>query len=100
MSGFVSELLVFLGAFRTQPILGAFAVIGAAITAIYILRLIARTFFGESDKQWDGLTDLNRRELAASGLLLIPIFFVGIYPVPLLRVIGPGVDAILAGMGA
>jgi len=100
LSGFISELFVFLGAFRTQPVLGAFAVIGAAITAIYILRLIGRTFFGESDKQWDGLTDLTVRELSASGILLVPIFFVGLYPQPLLRVIGPGVDAILAGLGA
>ena len=98
LSGFVSEVFVFLGAFRTQPVLGVFAVIGAALTAIYILRLIGRSFFGESDKQWDDVTDLTPRELVAMGALTVPIFFVGIYPAPMLDVIRPGVEAILAGL--
>ena len=46
LSGFVAELLVFLGLFQTYPILGALGVIGAAITAVYILRLLAKVFFG------------------------------------------------------
>ena len=99
LSGFVSELLVFFGAFRTYPILGVFGVIGAALTAIYILRLIGRTFYGERDSRWDDMTDLVAREKIAAVILLIPIFFVGLYPQPLLRVIRPGVDAILAGLG-
>ena len=49
LSGFVAELLVFLGLFQTYPILGALAVIGAAITAVYILRLVAKVFFGTTD---------------------------------------------------
>ena len=75
-------------------------VIGAALTAIYILRLIGRTFYGDRDKQWDDITDLGPRELIAATILLIPIFFVGLYPQPMLRVIRPGVDAILAGLGS
>jgi len=46
LSGFVAELLVFLGLFKTYPILGMLGIIGAAITAIYILRLLAKVFFG------------------------------------------------------
>ena len=46
LSGFVAELLVFLGLFKTYPILGILGIIGAAITAVYILRLLAKVFFG------------------------------------------------------
>ena len=46
LSGFVAELLVFLGLFQTYPWLGALGIIGAAITAVYILRLLAKVFFG------------------------------------------------------
>ena len=74
-----------------------FGVIGAALTAIYILRLIGRTFYGDRDKRWDDITDLTPREIVAGSALLLPIFVVGIYPQPLLQVIGPGVDAIMAG---
>ena len=47
LSGFVAELLVFLGLFQTYPALGVLGIIGAAITAVYILRLLAKVFFGE-----------------------------------------------------
>jgi len=99
LAGFVAELLVFIGAFRSEPILGAIGVLGAAITAVYILRLIGRTFYGERDPKWDNLTDLTRREFIAATILILPIFYVGLYPQPLLRVIRPGVDAVLAGLG-
>jgi NADH-quinone oxidoreductase subunit M len=99
LSGFMAEVMVFIGAFRTEPVLGAIGVFGALITAVYMLRLVARAFFGERDSQWDNLKDLSPREFIASAVLIVPIFFVGIYPVPFLNVIGPGVDAILTGMG-
>ena len=51
-SSFVAELLVFIGAFRTYPILGVLAVIGAAITAVYILRLLGKVFFGPISDRW------------------------------------------------
>ena len=98
-SGFIAELLVFIGAFRTEPILGALGVLGAAITAVYILRLVARMFFGQRDRKWDNMPDLGFREIVASGVLVIPIAFVGVYPAPLLDVIRPGVAAVLAGLG-
>lgn len=98
LSGFIAELLVFIGAFRTEPVLGALGVLGAAITAVYILRLIARVFFGQRDKQWDGLSDLSLREIAAAGALAAPLLLAGVWPAPFLDVIRPGVDAALGGL--
>ena len=98
LSGFIAELLVFIGAFRSEPVLGALGVLGAGITAVYILRLVARVFFGERDKQWDALPDLTRREIAAAGALVIPIILVGVWPAPFLDVIRPGVDAVFGGL--
>ena len=92
LSGFIAELLVFIGAFRTEPILGVFGVIGAAITAVYILRLLARVFFGPINPRWEQLPDMAGREGFASAVLAFPIFFVGIYPAPFLRIINSGVD--------
>ncbi|MCI0849373.1 MAG: NADH-quinone oxidoreductase subunit M, partial [Chloroflexi bacterium] len=37
LSGFVAEFNIFVGVFRTYPALGALGILGAAITAIYIL---------------------------------------------------------------
>ena len=60
LSGFIAEFMVFTGAFRTYLPLAVLAVVGAALTAVYILRLLARTFLGESDARWQDLTDASR----------------------------------------
>ena len=66
-------------------------IIGAAITAVYILRLLAKVFFGPISPEWDHLTDVSRIEMGAAGMLVFVLLFVGIWPMPLLDVINQGV---------
>ncbi len=94
MSGFIAEFLVFTGAFRTYLPLAVLGVVGAAITAVYILRLLARTFYGEPDVRWSGLSDASVIEKSVGGAFVLVIIFVGVWPEPLMRVINVGVDTI------
>jgi NADH-quinone oxidoreductase subunit M len=94
LSGFIAEFMVFTGAFRTYLPLAILAVIGAALTAIYILRLLARTFMGEPDEQWAGLTDASPVEMSVGAAFVGILIFVGVWPDPLLRVINVGVSTI------
>ena len=94
LSGFIAEFMVFTGAFRTYLPLAILAVIGAALTAVYILRLLARTFYGEPDVRWSGLGEASLVEQSVAGAFVGIIIFVGIWPEPLLRVINVGVDTI------
>ena len=96
LSGFVAELLVFLGLFQTYPVLGALGIVGAAVTAVYILRLLARVFFGPMDERWSGQTDASRLEGFSMLVLVGFIFLVGLFPFPFVRVIDTGVDQLLA----
>jgi NADH-quinone oxidoreductase subunit M len=93
LSGFVAELLVFIGLFKTYPIAGAFAVIGAAITAAYVLRLMAKVFFGPSQAKWAGLADMTRGERATAAVLSLALLVVGLAPFYLIRLIEGGVKA-------
>ena len=86
--------MVFTGTFRTYMPLGILAIIGAALTAIYILRLLARTFMGEADERWADLTDSSPVELSVGAAFVAIIIFVGVWPDPLLRVINVGVQTI------
>jgi NADH-quinone oxidoreductase subunit M len=95
LSGFVAELLVFLGLFQTYPILGALGIVGAAITAVYILRLIAKVFFGALGEQWKDQTDLSRIEGVSAVLLVAFLLLMGLFPFPFVRVIEGSVDALL-----
>ena len=97
LSGFIAEFMVFTGAFRTYLPLAVLAVVGAALTAVYILRLLARAFLGESDARWQDLTDASPVEQAVGGAFVFILIFVGVWPGPLMRVINGSV-AVLPGV--
>ena len=86
LAGFVGELMVLIGAFKsTLPLwLSLVAVVGIAISAAYFLWTIQRMFFGKyfvREKEWESsMVDLTPRER----MMLIPlgifIISLGIYP--------------------
>ena len=91
LSGFIAEFLIFAGTFRTYLPLAVLAVIGAAITAVYILRLLSKVFFGPLSPRWEHLEDASRIEVGAAGILVFMLLFVGVWPQPLMNVINSGV---------
>ena len=98
LSGFVAEFMVFTGAFRTYLPLAVLAVIGAALTAVYILRLLARTFFGDAAEPiegWENPTDASPVEKTVGAAFVLILLFVGIWPAPLTRVINVSVESVL-----
>ena len=95
LSGFIAEFLVFVGLFKTYPALGVLGIIGALVTAIYILRLLAKVFFGPLDSRWEQLPDCSRLEGAAMASLVGVLIFGGVYPQPFTRIIDDGVVPIL-----
>jgi NADH-quinone oxidoreductase subunit M len=102
LSGFVAELLVFLGLFQTYPALGVLGIVGAAITAVYILRLMAKVFFGALGERWRDLSDASRLEGFGAWTLVAFLLLVGLYPFPFMRTIDSAVTTllnILAGIG-
>lgn len=99
LSGFVAELLVFMGVFKSYGVwgigVGSFAVIGVALTATYILRLLSKVFFGPIPTRWEAQTDSNMRERFAACILVVGILFVGLWPFPFISVIDSGVSPLL-----
>jgi NADH-quinone oxidoreductase subunit M len=92
----VAEFLVFVGVFRTYLPLAILAIIAAAITAVYIMRLLAKVIFGPPDPRWNHLHEASGREILAASILVLAIVFVGIYPTPLINIINPGVITLLS----
>ena len=91
LSGFVAELLVFIGVFRTYPVLAMLGIGGAAITAVYILRLLSKVFFGPISEKWQRLPDATRLESVTTGFLALVLIVVGVYPTYFIKVISSGV---------
>ena len=95
MSGFVAEALVFLGAFKSFPILtglGAFAIV---IAAGYILWMIERVLFGNKKDRFESVTDGHLwTNVVPMTLLVITILGIGVYPSILTRVFEAGIQPI------
>ena len=100
LSGFVAELLVFMGVFKSYGVwgigVGSLAVIGVALTAVYILRLLSKVFFGPIPPRWEEQTDSNLREKFSAGVLVLAILLIGLWPFPVISVVDSGVTPLLS----
>jgi NADH-quinone oxidoreductase subunit M len=100
-SGFIAEFNIFVGTFSEYPLIGALAVLGAGITAVYIFRLLALAFFGQfNEARWGELKEMNRFEMAGGALLIIFIVFMGLWPATFVDKISPTVVNFLPGVGS
>ena len=73
---------------------GVLGVLAAAITATYILRMLAMAFFGPFNERWAGLKEMRRGEQFGGALLIAFIAFMGIWPAPFIDRIAESVRAI------
>ena len=80
LSGFVSEVLVFLGAFEVWSWPTAIAVFSIVLTAGYILWMIQRVMFGPEKPRFSEVGDASLVEAIPVLLLVASIVLVGIYP--------------------
>ena len=89
-SGFVAELLVFLGAWRAGGIftyLAIFAVFGIVVTATYVLRVLQRVFLGPFKEHYEGLPDARTTEWVALVVLAALLILLGVFPGPMISLI-------------
>ena len=95
-NGFVGEFLILLGAFEAHWIYAAIGVLGIILGAAYMLYMYEQGIFGKTDEAKSrGLKDLSLREGFVGGLLIFIIFWVGIYPAPILNIINPSIEGIV-----
>jgi NADH-quinone oxidoreductase subunit M len=99
-SGFVSEILVFLGAFPVYSWLTGAAAFGIVVTAGYILWMIQRTLFGPAKERFDSIRDATVLEMVPLLVLVVAIIAVGIYPAFISDAFTMGVDPIVQAIQA
>jgi NADH-quinone oxidoreductase subunit M len=84
-NGFVGEFLILAGTFQARPVYAAFATFGIVVTAAYLLAFVGRIFHGAPRGDLRSMVDLRGREIAVLAPLVAVIFWVGLYPRPLLE---------------
>jgi NAD(P)H-quinone oxidoreductase subunit 4 len=87
MSGFVSEITVFLGITASpyltpnfQVVTIVLAAIGLVLTPVYLLSLCRRVFFGPRIPALAKVGDMTPRELVIAMCLLVPTLVIGFWP--------------------
>ena len=95
LSGFVAEVLVFLGTFPVWGWYTALGAFGLVVAAGYILWMIQRSLFGPAKERFAQIGDATFVEAVPVVALLVAIVVVGVYPRVLTDVFGVGVQAIL-----
>jgi NADH-quinone oxidoreductase subunit M len=80
MSGFVSELLVFLGTFGVYRVATILAIFGIVFAAAYILWTVQRVFLGPQQPRFAGIGDATLIEAVPLVAMTVAIMVVGIYP--------------------
>ncbi len=79
-SGFVSEILVFMGAFPAWSWATALSAFGIVITAGYILWMVQRTMFGPTKDRFGSVRDATVAEMVPIFVLVAAVIGVGVYP--------------------
>ena len=98
LASFVSEFLVFIGAFPAYRVLTSVSALGVVITAAYYLRAMQRVFLGPLNQQYVSLPDLCWRERFTLYPLAALIVILGVYPSPALNLIQTAVKALVAAV--
>lgn len=96
LASFWAELLVFLAAMKTYPIIGVAIISGLVLTAMYILRVFRQAFFGPRNPKWEGLDDLKGWELLPRAMLVAVLIYFGFFPSIMMEMID-GTTSLLAG---
>ena len=79
-SGFVAEILIFLGTFPVWSWWTGIAAFGVVITAGYILWMLQRTMFGPQIPRFSNVRDATKMEMLPIAVLVAAVLVVGIYP--------------------
>ncbi|MBI3802484.1 MAG: NADH-quinone oxidoreductase subunit M [Nitrospirae bacterium] len=99
-NGFVGELLILVGAARLDWRLTLTAILGVLLGAAYLLWLYQRVMMGEiTNPKNKTIPDLDAREIGICVALAVMIFWVGIYPMPFLKVMDGSIDFVTQRVG-
>ena len=73
MSGFIGELLIIIGTFQANVIVGTFVSLGIIFSVVYMLLLYQKVFYGKiKNSVINSFKDMTKREV----ILIVPLIFI------------------------
>jgi NADH-quinone oxidoreductase subunit M len=97
-NGFVGEFLLLKGVYDKNAWLGGFAGLTIILGAVYMLRLMQRSMFGESNDITAKFKDVSGSEVAVLLPIAAIVLVMGLFPNVFLKITEPAVNSILQMM--
>ncbi len=94
-NAFTGEFLMFSGLYQFNGWYAAAAGIGIILSAVYTLNMIQKIFYGETNALTASVTDISFNEKLSLTLIVAVIFFIGVYPQPLIDLTKDAVSNLL-----
>ena len=95
LSGFVGEFLSLQAGFVARNWIAWVSIIGLVVNAGVMLWMMQRTMFGKLKEKFIDIKDASFREIIAAVPLFGFVFFIGLYPMPILSMISNSVVGLL-----
>jgi NADH-quinone oxidoreductase subunit M len=91
LGNFVGEFLVLAGTYRANLTLTALAAVGFVLATVYSLWIMHRVFYG-ARAEYPPLPDLSAREMAATGVMIVALVWLGLNPQPIFKTFQPALQ--------
>lgn len=95
-NNFIGELMILFGLFGPHPWVAGFLGLSIILSVMYMLRWMQKVYFGESSPFQHTWVDITKKQLAIALPLVGLIFWMGIYPLPVLKQVQPATEKIEA----
>lgn len=94
-NAFIGEFLMFAGLYKFSPWYAAAAGISIILAAVYTLNMVKNVFYGNLNALTQGFKDILFHERLILAMIVVLIFFVGVYPEPMFGMIRSASEMII-----
>ena len=94
-NAFTGEFLMFSGLYNYNKWFAAIAGLGIILSAVYTLNMIQKVFFGSTNAVTAEVKDISLNEKIVLMIIVGIIFFIGVYPQPLIELTKDAVNNLL-----
>jgi NADH-quinone oxidoreductase subunit M len=95
LNGFVGEFMIFKGVFPISVVWASISTIGLVVTAVFLLSMMQRVCYESLNPKWKDLHDMTGREILIGAALMFFMFWLGIYPAPLVNASNTAVTGLI-----
>jgi NADH-quinone oxidoreductase subunit M len=98
LASFWAELLVFIASFQVYPVRGTLAICALVVSALFMLRVVQRTFYGEKNERFAHLRDVSFGLGIPRMILVSVIVLFGLYPSLMVDVVQTAAIPLINGL--